>query len=302
VANGRILREGPFENVWIQPAAGDAGGALGAALFVWHQLLDNPREARTPDFQSGTFLGPEFSDETIRSMLDEKGAAYETAANDTELCGRAAALLADEKVVGWFQGRMEFGPRALGGRSILGDARSRDMQKTMNLKIKFRESFRPFAPSILRGRVDRYFETRPREDSPYMLLVADVREDQRRGDPGELSATKGLDKLPIKRSELQAVTHVDYSARVQTVDEERNPLYHRLIRAFEKQTGCPIVINTSFNVRGEPIVCTPADAYFCFMATNMDVLVLGRQVLLKTEQPDAEQIDVEAHLSKFALD
>lgn len=303
VSNGKILREGPFENVWIQPAAGDAGGALGAALFVWYQLLEKERNvAGLPDLQSGTYLGPEFNDDEIAEFVKAAGAAAHRCDSDEALVQRVADSLANEKVVGWFQGRMEFGPRALGGRSILGDARSREMQKTMNLKIKFRESFRPFAPSVLRERVDEFFDMRPNEDSPYMLLVADIQDTKKDGDPTELAAAEGLDKLPIPRSVVQAITHVDYSARVQTVDEQRHPLYYQLIKAFEQKTGSPVIINTSFNVRGEPIVCTPEDAYFCFMATNMDLLVLGRHVLYKEEQPNAEEIDLDAHLKQFVLD
>ncbi|MCH8042332.1 MAG: carbamoyltransferase [Planctomycetes bacterium] len=302
VGNGRILREGPFENVWIQPAAGDAGGALGVALFIWHQLLDKPRECGPLDSQSGSLLGPQFSDDEIRQFLDETGAVYCRSDGDDDLCDRVAELLADEKVVGWMQGRMEFGPRALGARSILGDARSRKMQSVMNLKIKFRESFRPFAPSILEERVDEYFEMRPHEQSPYMLMVADVQESKRADLNGEASGLIGLDKLKACRSEVPAITHVDYSARVQTVDPERHGQYYRLIKRFAEKTGCPILINTSFNVRGEPIVCTPADAYRCFMATDMDVLVLENFVLLKKEQPDAETNRRDEYLAQFQLD
>jgi carbamoyltransferase len=300
--NGRILRESPFENVWVQPAAGDAGGALGVALFIWHQLLDKPRECGTLDSQSGSLLGPRFSDDEIRAFLDETGAVYIQSDGDDDLCDCVAELLADEKVVGWMQGRMEFGPRALGSRSILGDARSQKMQSVMNLKIKFRESFRPFAPSILEERVDEYFDMRPHEQSPYMLMVADVQESKRAEVNGEASGLKGLDKLKACRSEVPAVTHVDYSARVQTVDPQRHGQYYRLIKSFAEKTGCPVLINTSFNVRGEPIVCTPADAYRCFMATNMDVLVLENFVLLKEEQPGAEAGDREEYLAQFQLD
>ena len=302
VGNGRILREGPFENVWIQPAAGDAGGALGVALFIWHQLLDKPRECAALDSQSGSLLGPQFSDDEIRQFLDETGAVYYHSDGDDDLCDRVAELLADEKVVGWMQGRMEFGPRALGARSILGDARSRKMQSVMNLKIKFRESFRPFAPSILEERVDEYFEMRPHEQSPYMLMVADVQESKRADMNGEASGLIGVDKLKDCRSEVPAITHVDYSARVQTVDPERHGQYYRLIKRFAEKTGCPILINTSFNVRGEPIVCTPADAYRCFMATHMDVLVLENFVLLKEEQPNAEIGQRDEYLAQFQLD
>ncbi len=300
VANGRVLRESPFERLWVQPAAGDAGGALGAATFVWHQLLDNPRQADgQSDAQSGSLLGPRYSDASIREFLDRQGATYHYHEDEEKLCDVIAGLIASEHVVGHFADRMEFGPRALGARSILGDARSTRMQSVMNLKIKFRESFRPFAPAILREDVDAYFEMRPGEDSPYMLLVAPVQQDLR--SPVAEDAT-GIDKLKQVRSSVPAITHVDYSARVQTVDEERHPRFYRILRAFKQQTGSPVVINTSFNVRGEPIVCTPEDAYRCFMHTNMDVLVLESHVLLKSEQPEAREIDLEAYLSEFALD
>ncbi|MBA3296612.1 MAG: carbamoyltransferase [Acidobacteria bacterium] len=300
VGNGRILREGPFEQVWIQPAAGDAGGALGTALFIWHQLLDHPREpAGSGDAQSGSLLGPRYEAAEIRAYLDSAGAVYREFASDHELCDFVARLIADERVVGWFQGRMEFGPRALGSRSILGDPRSPAMQSTMNLKIKFRESFRPFAPSVLRDRVDEFFEMRPHEDSPYMLLVAPVQPVHRRAADG---TETGLDRLRLQRSTIPAVTHVDYSVRVQTVDAERHGRYYELLRAFERQTGCPLLINTSFNVRGEPIVCRPAEAHRCFLATHMDALVLERFVLLRAEQPDAGDPDREGYLAQFALD
>ncbi|MCC7084073.1 MAG: carbamoyltransferase [Pirellulales bacterium] len=302
VANGRILREGPYDNVWIQPAAGDAGGALGVAQFIWHQLLGNARTTAAIDSQRGSLLGPKFTDEEVRTYLESIGAKYHYFDSDESLCDFVASLLADEKVVGWVQGRMEFGPRALGGRSILGDARSRQMQSVMNLKIKFRESFRPFAPSVLQNRVQDFFAMRPGEPSPYMLLVAPVHEHKRQDLNGQESGLQGLDRLKICRSEVPAVTHVDYSARVQTVDAERHTRYHQLLTKFEDKTGCPVIINTSFNVRGEPIVCTPADAYRCFLGTNMDVLVLERCVLLKPEQPNAKQIDIEAYLAQFSLD
>ncbi|MBI5506104.1 MAG: carbamoyltransferase [Deltaproteobacteria bacterium] len=302
VGNGRVMREGPFENIWIQPAAGDAGGALGAAMFVWHQLLDNPRSVGACDSQFGSLLGPQYPDAEIRAFLDVAGAVYHEYPDDDALCEAVADLLAEEKVVGWFQGRMEFGPRALGGRSILGDARSREMQSTMNLKIKFRESFRPFAPSVLAERTGEYFAMRASEESPYMLLVAPVLESQRLPVDGAAVGLKGIDKLKIPRSMIPAVTHVDYSARVQTVDRERHGRYRRLIEKFDQKTGCPVLINTSFNVRGEPIVCTPADAHRCFLATNMDVLVLENFVLLKKEQRGAVDIDVEAYLAQFQLD
>lgn len=302
VSNGRVLREGPFENLWVQPAAGDAGGALGAALFVWHQLLEKERPVRLPDHQEGSLLGSSYTDAEIAAWLDSVGAVYTTAEDDADLAERTAALLAEENVVGWFQGRMEFGPRALGGRSILGDPRSPGMQRTMNLKIKFRESFRPFAPSVLKERAHEYFDVRPQEESPYMLLVADIAASQREGDPAALREAVGLEKLGVSRSKIQGVTHVDLSARIQTVDAGRNPIYHALISAFERRTGCPVVINTSFNVRGEPIVESPESAWFCFMATGMDALVLGRHILRKQDQPPFDPALLERHLGTFALD
>ena len=300
VANGKILREGPFENVWIQPAAGDAGGALGAALFVWHQLLDNPRTTGEFDSQFGSFLGEQESAESITKYLDSVGAVYQKFSEEENLCDRVAELLADENVIGHVGGRMEFGPRALGARSILGDARSPRMQEVMNVKIKFRESFRPFAPAVLKDRVDEYFEMRPEEESPYMLLVAPVKKDKLIN--AESSGEKGLDQLKQLRSVVPAITHVDNSARVQTIDEARNPRFHGILKKFEERTGSPVLINTSFNVRGEPIVRTSEDAYRCFMHTNMDVLVLEDFVLLKDDQPDAREIDLEAYLTEFALD
>jgi carbamoyltransferase len=300
VANGKILREGPFENVWIQPAAGDAGGALGAALFVWHQLLDNPRTTGEFDSQFGSFLGEQESAESIAKYLDSVGAVYQKFSEEEKLCDRVAELLADENVIGHVGGRMEFGPRALGARSILGDARSPRMQEVMNVKIKFRESFRPFAPAVLKDRVDEYFEMRPEEESPYMLLVAPVKKDKLIN--AESSGEKGLDQLKQLRSVVPAITHVDNSARVQTIDEARNPRFHGILKKFEERTGSPVLINTSFNVRGEPIVRTSEDAYRCFMHTNMDVLVLEDFVLLKDDQPDAREIDLEAYLTEFALD
>ena len=300
VANGKLLRNGPFDEVWIQPAAGDAGGALGAATFVWHQLLDEPRDNGGKDVQSGSLLGPQYSNEEIQTYLDSVGAVYHFYEDEEKLFDSIAELLATENVVGHVGGRMEFGPRALGSRSILGDARSPKMQTVMNLKIKFRESFRPFAPIILRDKVDEYFEMRPNEDSPYMLLVAPLREDKRI--PVQDPSAIGIDKLKQQRSVVPAITHVDYSARVQTVDETRHPRVYRILKAFEEKTGSPVLINTSFNVRGEPIVCTPEDAYRCFMGTNMDVLVLEDFILLKGEQPDAKIIDRDAYLAQFALD
>ena len=300
VGNGRILREGPFENIWIQPAAGDAGGALGVALFIWHQLLDKPRETGNEDFQHGSLLGPKFSNEQVQTFLDTQGASYHAFDDEDQLCAFVVDLLASETVVGWMQGRMEVGPRALGSRSILGDARSREMQKVMNLKIKFRESFRPFAPIVLRDRVSQYFEMRDCEDSPYMLLVAPVSDARRIASNG--SAASGLDKLNVVRSTVPAITHVDYSARVQTVDAARHGRTHKLMKAFEAKTGCPVMINTSFNVRGEPIVCAPEHAYRCFMATNMDALVMEDYVLLKEEQPNAPQHETDEYLAQFQLD
>ena len=300
VSNGVLLREGPFEDIWIQPAAGDAGGALGAALLIWHQLLDNPREVARHDSQRGSLLGPRYDDDQIRAFLESRGATYSHHEKEEDLIEDVSELLATEHVVGWMQGPMEFGPRALGSRSIIGDARSPKMQSVMNLKIKFRESFRPFAPSVLRDRVHDYFETRPEEDSPYMLLVADVRPERRTG--AGMDGAKGLDKLKVIRSEVPAITHVDYSARIQTVDEERHGRYYRLIKAFEGKTGCPVVINTSFNVRGEPIVMSPEHAYRCFMATNMDVLVLEHFILRKKDQPDATPHELNDYLAKFELD
>lgn len=302
VANGRLLREGPFEEIWIQPAAGDAGGALGAAVFVWYQLLGNTRETKPRDLQSGSLLGPAFSDAHVRSFLNGKGIKHHAFDDDESLCAFVADLLAQEKVCGWVQGRMEFGPRALGSRSIIGDPRSEKMQTKMNVKIKFRESFRPFAPSVLEERVDEFFQMRPKEQSPYMLLVAPVQESQRLHVNGEANKLFGIDKLKVKRSHIPAITHVDYSARVQTVDPDRHGRYYTLVKAFEKRTGCPILINTSFNVRGEPIVCTPEQAYRCFMGTNMDVLVLERNVLLREEQPGGGELRNEEYLAQFALD
>jgi carbamoyltransferase len=300
VSNGRLLREGPFENIWIQPAAGDAGGALGTALFIWHQLLGNARVAQTPDGQSASLLGPRFSDEEIQEFLDRTGSVYHHLANGRDLDRRIVDLIEAEKVVGLFQGRMEFGPRALGCRSIIGDARSRKMQSVMNLKIKFRESFRPFAPIVMRERVSEYFEMEDEADSPYMLLVADVAKGKRLPVDGEKA--EGLDKLKVLRSEVPAITHVDNSARVQTVDPIRHTRLHRLMSAFEKRTGCPVMINTSFNVRGEPIVCSPEHAFHCFMGTDMDVLVLENYLLLKEEQPKAAVPDRENYLAQFELD
>ena len=280
VANGRLLREGPFEEIWIQPAAGDAGNALGCALFVWHQVLRNDRRAEA-NRQHWTYLGPAFSDDAIRSYLDEEKIPY-TEYSEEELCQRAAELLATENVVGWFQGRMEFGPRALGARSILGDPRSREMQSVLNLKIKFRESFRPFAPVVLRDRVSECFELD--SESPYMLLVAGVKKNRLNDLSDDDREKRGFERLKVNRSDLPAITHVDNSARIQTVTAEAHPIYALLLEKFYEKTGCPVLINTSFNVRGEPIVCMPEEAYTCFMRTNMDYLAMGRFLLDKKEQ------------------
>ena len=300
VGNGRILREGPFEHIWIQPAAGDAGGALGVALFIWHQLLGKERRVEAPDAQRGSLLGPRFTAKEIKTFLDGTGSVYRHIADDEELDDAIVSLVEAEKVVGLFQGRMEFGPRALGCRSIIGDARSRSMQSVMNLKIKFRESFRPFAPIILRERVSEYFEMEDGADSPYMLLVADVAKGKRV--PFSDDGATGLDKLKVIRSEVPAVTHVDCSARVQTVDRQRHARLHRLMTRFAEHTGCPVMINTSFNVRGEPIVCSPDHAFNCFMGTDMDVLVLEDFLLLKEEQPRDAGPDRERYLAQFELD
>ena len=288
VANGRLLREGPYRDIWIQPAAGDAGGALGAALAGWHQYQEKPRRVNGCDHMAGSYLGPRFSEAEIRMALDSLGASY-TRLDDTELMPRLADLLAQEGVIGWFQGRMEFGPRALGGRSIIGDPRSSAMQSVMNLKIKYRESFRPFAPSVLAERAADYFQLD--RESPYMLLVAPVAESLRIAMTPEQQQLFGIEKLKVPRSEIPAVTHVDYSARVQTVQAETNPRFYALLRAFETRTGCPVLVNTSFNVRGEPIVCTPEDAYRCFMRTEMDYLVLENFLLAKSNQPSWEKSD-----------
>jgi carbamoyltransferase len=283
VGNGRLLREGPFRRLWIQPAAGDAGGAVGVALAVHHKVLGNDRRLYSEgDGMHGGYLGPADSDEEIAAFLDAVGAVYERCASEADLIDRTARLLAAEKVVGWHQGRMEFGPRALGARSILGDPRSPRMQSVMNLKIKYRESFRPFAPSVLRERVHDWFELDV--DSPYMLLVANVRPEHRIAMTADQERLFGIEKLHVPRSSIPAVTHVDYSARIQTVHRETNPRYHALLTRFEALTGCPVVVNTSFNVRGEPIVCTPRDSWLCFMRTEMDALAIGSFVCLKERQ------------------
>lgn len=284
VANGEILRDGPFDDIWIQPAAGDAGGALGAALFTWHRYLGNERKSSNGrDFQKGSYYGPEYSNDEIEKYLEKENIPSKKL-SDLELTETVADLIATENVVGWFQGRMEFGPRALGSRSIIGDARSPKMQSIMNLKIKFRESFRPFAPSVLSENVSEYFELD--RESPYMLLVAPVKEELCIKSSND--GNDGLDKLKELRSQIPAVTHVDYSARVQTVNEIDNPVYYKMIKAFFAKSGCPVIINTSFNVRGEPIVCSPEHAFLCFMRTNMDYLVLGNYLLDKKQQKELQ--------------
>jgi len=302
VGNGRVLREGPFDNIWIQPAAGDAGGALGAALFVWHQLLENERKVDGSDKQRASLLGPKYSDEQIQKFLDSVNAKYHVFEDEQQLLDKVADLISEGNVVGWFHGRMEFGPRALGNRSIIGDARSEAMQSIMNRKIKFRESFRPFAPCVLREDVHDYFDIHNEQESPYMLLVAYLQKDKRLLPQEQSELEKGLDKLKVKRSVVPAITHVDYSARIQTVDNERHPRLHRLMRQFKDKTGCPVIINTSFNVRGEPIVCSPEHAYRCFMATNMDILVMEDQLLYKMEQPDANRHEIDKYRAQFELD
>ena len=297
VANGKVLRDGRFDNIWIQPAAGDAGGALGAALAAYHMHVGAPRTVRAnPDAMQGSYLGPEFSDAAIGQALTGAGARFRKL-NDDEIIRDTANALVEGKAVGWFQGRMEFGPRALGNRSILGDARSASMQKMLNLKVKYRESFRPFAPAVLREDVADWFEMNC--DSPYMLLVADVVERRRQPMTTAEKALFGIDKLNVARSEIPAVTHIDYSARVQTVHRETNPRYHALLTAFKQRTGCPVLVNTSFNVRGEPIVCTPQDAFRCFMGTEIDVLVCGNYFLRRQDQDPKLKLD---YKDAFELD
>jgi len=286
VANGRLLREGAFKNIWVQPAAGDAGGALGAALSCWHEYLDNEREANPQDSMKGSYLGSSHGDDEIKAYLDSIGAKYQRM-DDVELLPELAGTLADDKIVGWFQGRMEFGPRSLGGRSILGNPRSTNTQSTMNLKIKYRESFRPFAPACKADKVSEWFEID--ESSPYMLMVAPVKKEKCFDTTEEQNKLFGIEKLNVPRSEIPAVTHVDYSARIQTIHSETNPRFYGLIDKFEEKTGCPVVVNTSFNVRGEPIVCSPEDAYRCFMRTEMDCLVIEQYRMFKDEQPEWEE-------------
>ncbi len=303
VGNGRILREGPFENIWIQPAAGDAGGALGAAQIAWHHVLRQPRAAEAGDSLRGSYLGPSFSNEDIRHTLTARKAVYHRQDSESCLLDRVVELLLAGNVVGWFQGRMEFGPRALGGRSILGDPRSPKTQQVINVKIKFRESFRPFAPSVLREHCQEYFDLPHDADSPYMLLVAPVREEHRLpGSADRMSGLQGIDKLNVQRSSVPSVTHVDYSARIQTVTPEANGRYYRLIKRFYERSGCPMLVNTSFNIRGEPIVCTPDDALRCFLGTGMDALVIEDSLLLKPEQQALGDSDVAGYKRSFALD
>jgi len=306
VANGRLLREGPFENIWVQPAAGDAGGALGSALLVWHHLLGKPRQPNRLDSQKGSLLGPAFSNGDIGLFLDSVGAIYEHVSEESTLIDRVAHLLAREKIIGWFQGRMEYGPRALGSRSIIGDARSPCMQQTMNLKVKFRESFRPFAPCVLREFAHTVFDVRPNEDSPYMHFVAPVREEWRiplsQQDLQKMQDPDLRIRVAVPRSRVPAITHVDYSARLQTVDPQRHGRFYRLMRRFYELTQCPVIVNTSFNIRGEPILHTPEQAYRCFMATDIDCLVVENFVLMKEGQPAALLEDSEAYKAQYALD
>ena len=306
VANGRLLREGPFEKIWIQPAAGDAGGALGAALLVWHHVLEKPRQVQSPDAQKSSWLGPKFSNDDIQLFLDSVGATYERVERESDLLDRVCRALEEGKVIGWFQDRMEFGPRALGSRSIIGDARSPEMQQKMNLKIKYRESFRPFAPCVLHDHAHEVFEMEPGEESPYMLHVAPVRnswritlneEDAKRMQDPDLRV-----RVSVPRSRLPAVTHVDYSARIQTVDPIRHGRYYRLMRRFHQRTGCPVIVNTSFNIRGEPIVGSPEEAFHCFLGTEMDMLVLEQFILAKDDQDPASLADAEAYKAQYALD
>ena len=296
VANGKILRDKSFKDVWIQPASGDAGGALGGALAVWHKELNNPRVVNPNDAMQGSYLGPAYEQGFIENELLTCGANFESVSED-DMIEKTAQVLADGKAVGWFQGRMEFGPRSLGGRSILGDPRSEKMQKTLNLKVKYRESFRPFAPSVLREDVSEWFEAD--YDSPYMLLVDDVKKDKCIEMTKEEKSLFGINKLNIKRSSIPAVTHVDYSARIQTVHKKTNPKYHALISKFKEKTGCSVLVNTSFNVRGEPIVCSPKDAFKCFMGTELDFLVVGNCLLRKGQQ---EKSLTEDYKEKYELD
>ncbi|HEX4350490.1 MAG TPA: carbamoyltransferase N-terminal domain-containing protein, partial [Verrucomicrobiae bacterium] len=308
VANGVLLRQNIFDDIWVQPAAGDAGGALGAALFVWHQLLDKPRNVKGHDLQKGSLIGPQFSNETVAEFIAKVGAPSRRHTREEDLLQDVSQLMAQGKVIGWFHGRMEFGPRALGARSIIGDPRDETMQSRMNLKIKFRESFRPFAPCVLQERVSDYFEMKPGQESPYMLMVAQVREQHRAAlsetDQKTMAESPDLMKrVTVVRSTLPAITHVDYSARVQTVDEARHGRFYRLMKAFETLTGCGVIVNTSFNVRGEPIVCTPEEAYRCFLATGLDALVLEDFILEKDQMTEqVSESKREQHLAQFEAD
>lgn len=302
VANGKLLREGPFDHVWIQPASGDAGGALGAALFTWYQLMNHSRIASDGDFQKGSLLGPEYDDNEIEAVLKNNQAVYEKMEDQSRLCEQVCDAIDAGQVVGWFQGRMEFGPRALGSRSILGDARNSEMQSVMNRKIKFRESFRPFAPIVLKEHLHDYFAFGKDGESPYMSFVAQIADSQLI-EEDKAENLQGLDRLKQCRSKIPAVTHVDGSARIQTVDEKRFPLLHKLLSTFRKKTGCPVMINTSFNVRGEPIVCTPEDAWQCFKHTNIDILAIGSYIVRKSEQHHLDQNPQnQSHLDQFELD
>jgi carbamoyltransferase len=298
VGNGKLLREGPFEDIWVQPASGDAGGALGAALFTWYQLLEKPRAAKSEDSMQGSYLGPQPDEVATRAFLESQAARFRHLPDEGKLCEEVAGLIASEKVVGWVNGRMEFGPRALGSRSILGDARSEKMQTQMNVKIKFRESFRPFAPSVMEEKAADWFGIEKRHRSPYMLVVAPVLAKHRY--PGSGNGAIGLDRVKERRSSLPAITHVDYSARLQTVGG--SGMYRKLLEAFERKTGSPVIINTSFNVRGEPIVCTAEEAYRCFLNTDMDALVIGNFLLLKEENAAASAEARAKYLQKFELD
>jgi carbamoyltransferase len=298
VANGKILREGIFDSVWIQPAAGDAGGALGAALIGHYHYFKQERNNVSKYYQHGSYLGSSYSEDEIAAFLAAEKIPHIRYNDSQTLCSDVAAMIADENVVGWFQGRMEFGPRALGNRSILGDARSSEMQKKMNLKIKYRESFRPFAPAVLAEHASEWFDINC--ESPYMLLVADVVKNKQMPMTKEQQQLWGIEKLNIPRSEIPAVTHIDYSARIQTVHQETNPIFHNLIESFFMKTGCPVVVNTSFNVRGEPIVESPSDAYRCFMRTEMDILVLGNFLMMKKDQP--ELVEKKDWRKEYALD
>ena len=306
VANGRLLREGPFDGIWIQPAAGDAGGAIGAALLFWHKNFNGSRKINPLDSQQGSLLGPEYEGADVGIFLDAVGAHYEIFDLEDQLLNHVAKAMIEEKVVGWFQGRMEYGPRALGCRSIIGDARSPGMQQQMNLKIKFRESFRPFAPCVLQEFAHEVFEMEEGQENPYMLFVTKVREEWRlnlsKEDQKKMQDPDLRVRVMVPRSKIPAITHVDYSARIQTVDHKRHGRYYRLMRRFYELTGCPVIVNTSFNIRGEPIVCTPEDAYRCFMATDMDCLVIGNHFLIKSKQPTGLLPGIEDYRRQYPLD